>query len=52
MSLYMSVNVFVSPVCVSHPKQSEMTAHSEALKAAEPVLKHTKQKTIILTFIK
>lgn len=39
--LYMSVNVFASPVFVSHPKQSDMTAHSGAPKAAEPALTHT-----------
>lgn len=31
----------VSPVCVPHPKQSEVTAHSGARAAAEPVLTHT-----------
>lgn len=38
--IYMCVNECLSPVCVSHPKQSEVTAHSGAPEAAEPALTH------------
>lgn len=38
--IYMSVNECLSPFFVSHPKQSEVTAHSGALEATEPALTH------------
>lgn len=38
--LYMSMNVFVLPIAVCYPKQSEQTSHSGALKAAGRALMH------------
>lgn len=45
-----SVSLFVLPVCVSHPKRSEMTARSGAPGVAEPALTQVNTHTQMYAF--